>query len=54
MLIQEAKKLARRILEEGFDALPGFGLLQRFKADLATDLIARYRAALPASIRLIV
>ena len=42
------------ILANGFDALPGFAALQRFKADLALDLITSCRAALPSSMRLVV
>ena len=42
------------ILGKGFDALPGFAALQRFKADLAVDLVRACRAALPPSMRLVV
>ena len=42
------------MLEEGVDALPGFAALQRFKADLALDLIRSCREALPPAIRLVV
>ena len=42
------------LIENGFDALPGFATLQRFKADLALDLIKSCRAALPPSMRLVV
>ena len=41
-------------LHKGLDALPGFADLQRFKADLTTDLVRSCRAALPPSIRLVV
>ena len=41
-------------LTEGFEALPGFADLQRFKADLTLDLVRSCRAALPPSIRLVV
>ena len=42
------------ILAKGFEALPGFTDLQRFKADLALDLIKTCRSALPPSKRLVV
>ena len=41
-------------LEKGFDALPGFVALQRFKADLTVDLVRSCREALPPSMHLVV
>ncbi len=42
------------LLENGFDVLPGFAALQRFKAELTIDLVKSCRAALPSSMRLVV
>lgn len=42
------------LLDKGFDTLPGFAELQRFKADLAIDLVKSCRAALPSPMRLVV
>ena len=43
-----------QMLDKGFDVLPGFSALQRFKADLAVELVKACRAALPPSMRLVV
>ena len=42
------------IMAKGFDVLPGFADLQRFKADLAFELIKSCRSALPPAMRLVV